>query len=661
MSLNCINCLKAQRFYQVVIFIFSLLYFGMNFAGEASFPYVEQTYPMNVYWGDTHLHTNMSTDSYAVLGNTILTPEDAYRFASGKPVTAHNGKTAKLSRPLDFLVVADHAKDMGLMPDVVESDPALLNTTAGKILHSLYQDIQAKNDVATPEERKKMLGEALRKHPVQESAYLQSNWQSVTSVADQFNEPGKFSAFIGYEWTSDWSPGILGNLHRVVIYKDSADKANQMLPFSSLDSENPKDLWRYFERYESKTAGEVLAIPHNGNLSYGAMFRIIDFSGQPLSQTYLKSRSRWEPLYEVTQMKGDGETHPILSPSDEFADFETWNSWMGKASELKLSKKARKKVIEEEGDQAVNIYEHYVRSALSPDIKKYEYARSALKLGLAQQASLGVNPFKFGMIGSTDAHTSLATADDTNFWGKTTPNERYINRMFNQMWGNPVLLSWETMASGYAAVWAERNTREAIFAAMKRKEVYATTGPRITIRFFAGWDFQKDDIHKPDLANVGYSKGVPMGGDLTNAAEGKVPSILIYAVKDPEGANLDRVQVVKGWRDIKGELHEKVYNVALSDERKEDKRGYIKPVGSTVNVADASYTNDIGNPKFAIVWKDPDFDKNEYSFYYVRVLEIPTPRWTAYDANLFGINHIPNEVRMVTQERAYTSPIWYTP
>ena len=386
--------------------------------------------------------------------------------------------------------------------------------------------------------------------------------------------------------------------------------------------------------YENKTRGEAIAIPHNGNVANGLMFPLSNIQGKPLSTSYAKTRSRWEPLYEVTQIKGDGEAHPALSPNDEFADYETWNSWDGWTMEG----------IKTQGWQ---------------ERKKSEYARSALKLGLGQQVKLGVNPFKFGMIGSTDSHTSLATADENNYWGKLSLYEPSQYRATQPRTGI-VASGWEMASSGYAAVWAEENTREAIFSAMKRKEVYATTGPRMTVRFFGSFDYQSSDAFKPGLAKIGYSKGVPMGGDLTNAPMGKSPNFLIRAVKDPDGANLDRVQVIKGWLDKKGKLHEKIYNVALSDGRKE-KHGKVRPVGNTVNVQDASYTNSIGDPELAVVWKDPDFNQDELAFYYVRVLEIPTPRWTAYDAKYFGIKDIPEEVPMITQERAYTSPIWYTP
>jgi len=607
-------------------------------ANESYSPYVGHPYPKSVYWGDTHLHTNLSLDS-DISGNRLLGPDDAYRFARGESVTAHNGMQAQLYRPLDFLVVADHAESLGVIASLRAADSALLKVDMGKKLYYLFLDYEnnkKNSDEAIRTASEKKVADALTNF--NDKKYAQSVWDSMIESADKYNEPGKFTAFSGYEWTSLGAKYNWDNIHRVVIFKDGGDKVSQVLPYSRVDSENPEDLWRFFERYEQKTGGEVLAIPHNGNTSNGKMFATVDFNAHPLSQAYAKTRSRWEPLYEVTQIKGDSETHPALSPNDEFADYETWNSWDGRTM----------KGIDTDG---------WIER------KKSEYARSALKLGLDQKARLGVNPFKFGLIGSTDAHTSLAAAAENNFWGKTSNSEPHPNRMFTPIVSHwkPDPRNWEGSAGGYAAIWADENTREALFAAMKRKEVYATTGPRMTVRFFGGWDYQTNDAFKPDLANIGYRKGVPMGGDLTNAPDDKLPQFLIRAVKDPDGANLDRVQVIKGWHDKQGELHEKVYNVALSDNRKENRHGKVKPVGSTVNVKDASYTNSIGDPELAVVWTDPEFDKNELAFYYVRVLEIPTPRWTAYDAKYFGLTDIPGEVPMVTQERAYTSPIWYSP
>ena len=595
-------------------------------------PYVNQDYPTNVYWGDTHLHTNLSTDAY-ISGNR-LTPDEAYRFARGTTISTNSGQRARLNRPLDFLVIADHANSMGVMQALERDNRALLRTEEGQRLHRLMEDIEAERDPDKAENLVRDLGSQIfLGGRVGDSSFRRSIWEQVTASADKYNDPGKFTAFIGYEWTA-MLEGSYGP-HRVVIFRDKAEKANQIQPFSHYDSDDPENLWAFLSDYENKTGGRVLAIPHNGNLTRGAMFALENFRGMPLNKNYAKTRSRWEPLYEVTQTKGDSETHPVLSPMDEFADYETWT--------LRIYEYEGFKQVEEAG---IN--------------EKYEYARSALILGLQQRVALGVNPFKFGMIGSTDAHTSLSAVEENNFWG---PQEPKAKRATDPLGGKnmPRPKGWRMSSSGYAAVWAKENSREFLFAAMKRKEVYASTGPRMNVRFFGGWDYQSDDAFKPDLAEIGYNQGVPMGGDLANAPEGKSPRFLIRAVKDPDGANLDRVQVIKGWRNKQGELHEKIYNVALSDSRKESRKGKVKPVGNTVDIPDASYTNTIGNPELAVVWQDPDFNKNELAFYYARVLEIPTPRWTAYDAKFFGLKNIPEEVPMVTQERAYTSPIWYTP
>ena len=623
------------------IAVFSMLISAVVISEENYLSPINDKFPKNVYWGDTHLHTNLSIDAY-VFGNTSIGPDEAYQFAQGKSIKAHNGMTAKLSRPLDFLVISDHGFNLGLMAGLGFAAPDLLATETGGRLYKEYQSIlnQGAPSIWTPstnefvdtiyhESEGRAIAEPIRK----------TTWQKVTQTADYYNNPGKFTAFIGYEWTSSGSSPS-GNLHRVVVFDGNSEIVSKVLPFTVYDSTNPEDLWDYFDRYHKTTGGDVLAIPHNGNLSNGEMFPI-DIRGNLMQADYAKARSRWEPLYEVIQVKGDSETHPLLSPDDEFADYETWNGWEG-----------AKSIVPETGDKLIAR-------------KMSEYARSGLQLGLSKQAELGVNPFKFGLIGSTDSHTGLSTADEYNFWGKFT--EPHPERIVSPSWEPFVWkygeepYDWAMSAAGYTAVWAEENTRESLFAAMKRKEVYASTGPRITIRFFGGWDYQSVDALLPNFAQVGYSKGVPMGGDLVNGARGKSPSFLIRALKDPDGANLDRVQVIKGWRDSKGQLHEKVYNVALSDDRGEGPLGKVPLVGNSVNIKDASYTNSIGDSELAVVWEDPDFNRNELAFYYLRVLEIPTPRWTAYDAKFYDVKTVLSETPMMTQERAYSSPIWYTP
>ena len=452
-------------------------------------------------------------------------------------------------------------------------------------------------------------------------------WSEVVRVAEKHNDPGTFTTFAGYEWTARGAGEGYSSIHRNVLYADGPELTGLTVPFSSLDSSDPEDLWAYFADYEARLGGNVISIPHNSNLSRGRMFSPGDYGGAPLTPAYARTRARFEPVVEVTQFKGDSETHPLVSPNDAFADFENWAPRLPAATEA-LSKEAA-------------VAQSYVRPALG--------------LGLDLGFELGVNPFKFGMIGSTDSHTGLATADEDNFWGKMGKDEpnRYRSSLNS---------SYAT--SGYAAVWARENTRQALFAAFKRREVYATTGPRMTVRFFAGWDFDAGDAASPRLAAVGYRKGVPMGGDLARAPEGGAPTLLMRAVKDPDGANLDRVQVVKGWRDSAGRMSERVYDVALSDGRTPGEDGASAvPVGNTVDVGNAAYLNSIGAAELSAVWRDPDFDPDAPAFYYVRVLQIPTPRWTVYDARYhqLDVRQIPKEQPVVIQERAYTSPIWYTP
>ena len=468
--------------------------------------------------------------------------------------------------------------------------------------------------------------------PIKNETAVRNAWQTYTALADKYNEPGRFSAIIGFEWTA-----IGGyNLHRNVLFRGDSTVANQTLPFSQYDSKNPEALWKYLADLEQKTGTEVLAIPHNGNLSNGRMFTVETFDGKPLTRDLAAMRIRYEPIIEVTQIKGDGESHPFLSPNDEFAGYETWDRSNLNGTEPK-----------------------------TPDMLKYEYAREALKTGLALQAKLGVNPYKFGMVGSTDLHTSFSTSEEDNFFGKHSGVEPEPHRWEHVVIDFPdpkfVVKGWQQAASGLAVVWATENTREAIFDAMKRKETYATTGTRMTVRFFGGWDFATDDAESRLPANAGYTKGVPMGGDLPKApAAGRAPNFLVAAMKDPYSANLDRIQIVKGWLDQNGKTQEKVYDVVWSGDRKLGPDGNVPPVGNTVDIQKATWKNTIGSPELITVWSDPDFDAKQSAFYYARVIEIPTPRWTGYEALRFNVTMTP-DVPMTTQERAYTSPIWYTP
>jgi len=602
---------------------------AQHFRSRGYSPYADRGFPTRPMWGDTHLHTANSPDAFA-FGNR-LGPEEAYRFARGETVTSATGQRAQLSRPLDFLVVADHGVAMGAMMELYKGNPGLLRDERLKRWHNMMNE--------SPEQGVKAAGELISAgsqgdipEAMLDPKIARTVWNAYTETAERFNDPGRFTALIGYEWTSL----IKGNnLHRVLIFRGDKSRADQILPFTFAHSPDPEKLWEFMEAYEKRTGDYVLAIPHNGNLSNGMMFAPTKLSGRPFDRAYAGTRARREPVYEVTQIKGDGESHPFLSPNDEFADYELWDK-----GNLDMSEKKKDKMLQ------------------------YEYAREALKNGLRLGAKLGVNPFKFGMVGSTDSHTTLATAAEENFFGKHSGKEPSAHR-----WNKPVLatpagdvMGWEQVSSGLAAVWATENTREAIWDAFNRREVYATTGSRITVRFWGGWDFEASHAASRLPAETGYSRGVPMGGDLRKVERGQEPTFLVAALKDPYSGNLDRIQIVKGWLDKKGRTHEKVYNVVWGDaERREpDKKGRLPPVGNTVDEEDATWTNTIGDPELITVWKDPDFDREQPAFYYARVIEIPTPRWTAYDAKRFDIS-MDRDVPMWTQERAYTSPIWYAP
>ena len=594
-------------------------------------PYAGRGYPTQVFWGDTHLHTNLSVDA-GMFGNR-LGLEEAYRFTRGEDVVTSNGLRARLSRPLDFVVVADHSDGYGMFAKIVAGDPELMKDETARRWNRMFNE-GGQAAVNASLELIDLFSKGQMPFPINAPESIGPVWDDVLEAAERYNEPGVFTAFIGYEWTSLAPPG--NNLHRVLVYRDDATRAGQKLPMTTEASIDPEDLWDYMADYEAKTGGKVLAIPHNGNLSNGMMFDVNDMDGNPLTRAYAETRDRWEPVYEVTQIKGDGEAHPLLSPDDEFADYETWD-----LGNLNLSQ------------------------AKTEDMLQHEYGRSALKLGLQLEAQLGVNPFQFGMIGSTDSHTSLPAVEEENFFGKHSgvePSpERAAHVAIGAADGSSAFMGWDMASSGYAAVWATENTREAIWDAMMRREVYATTGSRMLIRFFGSFEFAQEDARNGFPGQAGYSRGVPMGGELSRPASGAAPSFLVAALKDPYGGNLDRIQVVKGWLDSGGELHERVYDVAVSDDREIGSDGRAREaVGNTVDVENATWLNTIGDPELIAVWQDPDFDADERAFYYARVIEIPTPRWTAYDAFRFGIE-MPDDVEMTTQERGYTSPIWYTP
>ncbi|MGK2925776.1 MAG: DUF3604 domain-containing protein [Lysobacterales bacterium] len=598
-------------------------------------PYAGRNFPTRPFFGDTHLHTAYSMDAGAF--GARLGPRDAYRFARGNEVTSNTGQPVKLSRPLDFLVVADHSDGMGFFPLILGGDPTIMADPQGRKWNEMVHSGQGADAAIEIIQNfgKGTISKAIL--PLPGTKAYGSAWQETIAAAEEANEPGRFTAFIGYEWTSNTGGN---NLHRNVVFRDDASRASQVEPYTTmrpLGSDNPADLWKWMAAYEERTGGNVLAIAHNGNLSNGRMFPTVEDFGKKIDRGYAEERMKWERLYEVTQTKGTGEAHPFLSPNDEFASFEIWDKGNLDGSVAKTD-----------------------------DMLEFEYARSAFKNGLVLEQKLGVNPYQFGLVGSSDAHTGLAAMEEENFFGKTAPQEPSPERTQKAFFDIPAtgikVMDWEVSASGYAAVWATDNTREALFDAMSRRETYATTGPRMIVRFFGGWEFEPADANNRLPAQIGYSKGVPMGGDLSDAPQGKAPRFLVAALKDPIGANLDRIQVVKGWVDNKGQVQEQVFDVAWgdADKRQRGNDGKLPAVGSTVDLENATWTNTIGDSELITVWEDPDFDPEQRAFYYARVLEIPTPRWTAYDAERLGVELLP-ETTTIIQERAYTSPIWYTP
>lgn len=583
-------------------------------------------------WGDTHLHTSNSIDAFGF--GVKLGPEEALRFARGEEVKSTWGLRAKLDRPLDFLVIADHSGGLGATqrlydaPRVMIKDPTLLRWY--DMMHEGHRGRQRATMELINAAGEGKLGSIL---PREEQAKgTMQIWKSHTGIVERYNEPGKFTAFMGFEYTLMPNGD---NLHRVVILRDGKPRADQVRPYDpqTEGTDTVDKLWDYMDAYEKKTGGKMLAIPHNSNVSNGLMFEMVQPGGGAITADYARRRAAREPLVEITQIKGDSESHPFLSPNDEFANF---------------------------GDAGWELGNLTMQRNKTPDMLAGDYVREALKRGLAIQAKTGVNPYKLGFIGSTDSHTGLATADENNFFGKHSDGEPNAERasQAQNLGTRQGRFGWHYLAGGYAAVWATANTRAAIFDAMMRREVYATTGPRMQVRVFGGWDFTDKDW-AGDWVKAGYARGVPMGADL-KAGKGR-PSFLISALKDPEGANLDRVQVVKGWVDASGKMQEKIFDVSWSSP---DKRklvgGKLTPVGDTVDIKKATYTNTIGAPELRTVWSDPEFNPGQRAFYYVRVLEIPTPRWVLFDMIRFGAKLLP-ETELKSQERAYTSPIWYNP
>jgi len=614
---------------QVAVLLYAVSASGLAEAERPYSPPVAEPFARQLLWGDTHVHTNFSLDAL-LYNNYRVGPDEAYRFARGEAVDSSSGQRVQLAQPLDFLVVADHAEFMAtswrlLHPDAaVSSRPEL-----APLIDGASGGFPAQGAGTSHSQHFFELSQRLDENLGMDRRRVADTWRELLASAERYNDPGQFTALLGFEWSSN--PGG-NNLHRVVVLRDDAQVVAGVLPFSSTTSEDPAALWQWLADYERDTGGRALAIPHNGNVSNGLMFAPTDFSGKPLDADYARMRERWEPLYEVTQMKGDAETHPMLSPRDEFANFERWDD--------------------------SNIF---FSAPKTPDMLQYEYARSSLLNGLALEAKLGVNPFRFGLIGSTDTHTGLSTAAENNFWNKVSFDEPVKGRASHLMsekgrYGAVVSRRTATISgSGYAAVWSTENSRGAIFDALQRREAYGTTGSRIALRLFAGWSFEVGDEQRSDRDSLGYRKGVPMGADLPpRPGRDRAPSLLVYAQKDPAGANLERLQIIKGWLDNDGSVHEKIYTIAQGEHATNPGEH------GTVDIEQASYRNNIGSPILETVWSDPDFDPATPAFYYVRVLEIPTPRWTTIDAAFYG-TPLPDEVPAVIRERAYSSPVWYRP
>lgn len=577
-----------------------------------------------VYFGNLHVHTRWSFDAY--INEAWVDPEAAYRWARGEEIPGpggENSKPLKIGVPLDWYIVSDHAEYLGALPlmedpdspiskhplaaDITGDDPKKSFDAYGKISDGMY---------ANPPQVDPILGD---------KKLARTLWSEVVKIADEYYEPGKFTTMPGYEWTSapDWR-----NIHRVVIFRDSAKVPEA--PFSALDSSTPEDLWRWMDQ-QRDSGNDLLAVPHNGNASDGIMFPVgKSFGGSELNKEYAAARMRNEPVYEITQIKGTSETHPALFPNDEFGSFELWDYTLAP-------------------------------TATPPEHKKGGYVREALIRGLKLESEGNGNPFKYGFIGDSDTHNGASAIEEDNYTGKfgfeIDPKHRLEGPPGVDAAGAKQVRSFST--GGVAAVWAEANTRDGIFEAIQRKETFATSGPRLKVRFFGGFDMAGVSLGTEDGVKQAYAKGVPMGGDLPTSSD-TAPTFIIQALKEADGANLDRIQIVKGWVDESGEQQSKIYNVALSDDRKPDADGKIPPVGDTVNEKDATYKNTIGDNQLMATWTDPDFDPAQYAFYYARVLQIPTPRWSTYDAARTGLKR-PEDLPVSIQERAWTSPIWYTP
>ncbi len=574
----------------------------------------------NPYFGQTHQHTGWSFD--AAILDVKLGPDNAYRHARGEKVMHPAGYEVQLKVPLDFLSVTDHGEYLGILLQMYDpTNPLSKNPIAGPIIAS-GTDVDKSMSAFYGLVSKTIQSDGTSKADPELSTpeLKRSMWGEMVKITDQFYEPGKFTTLLGYEWSSQPN---MSNMHRNVIFRDT--KNIPEFPFSYFDSEKPEELWKWMD-LQRANGSKLLAIPHNGNLSNGVMFATTDSEGSPISKAYAETRARNEPLTEIIQTKGQSETHPLMSPNDEFAGFEIWTKPVA-------------------GPGVVKIVET-------------NYVRNAYGNGLKLEQQLGVNPFKYGVVGGGDIHTSIVSHEEYAHTGEHnlksgTPKQRLLEIRPDE----PSKI--EQGSAGLSCVWAEENTREAIFDAMERKETWATSGSRITVRVFGGYDFDDAIPGDENWIKKGYENGAPMGGDLP-ASNGSAAKFMVWALKGPNSGNLDRIQIVKGWIDVNGKNQEKIYNIAWSGDRKLDAEGNLPAVGNTVDIPNASYTNSIGNTELKTVWTDPDFDATQPAFYYVRVLEIPTPRWSTYDAKALGISP-PKDFPATIQERAWTSPIWYNP
>lgn len=575
----------------------------------------------NVYFGEQHLHTSASVDAF-IMGNRTNDIEDAFNYNKGKKVKKGlTGEILQRKRAYDWTCVTDHSEYLSIMDAVSDPKSPLQNDP---IVMALKTNDPAKMDMAFKTLAGAFIG-GVQYEPFNNMKILKPAWTRHVEAINKANEPGKFTTLIAYEWTS--MPGGQ-NLHRNVFFRD--DKGPEY-PFTSMDSNRPEDLWTYLES-QREIGHDCFSISHNGNISNSLMYAPLDSEGNPISKRYAERRALNEPATEIMQVKSVSETHPALSPNDEFADFEmSYNGLIG----------SNPKVVSR---------------------VDYGFIRQALINGLEHEQNLGVNPFKFGIVAGADSHSALSINEEFNFTGPhgvsdDTPKVRLSGAASST--GSPAV----TLASaGTTAVWATENTREAIFDGLKNKHTYGTSGTYITLRFFGGWDYASDLIkNDKDWVQKACDGGVPMGGDLPIRSTGaKAPTFAVMAMKDPESGNLDRVQIVKGWQAA-GHGHEKIYDVAWSDNRKPDSTtGKLPPVGNTVDIKKCTWDNTIGDTQLSAVWKDPDFDPTQHAVYYVRVLEIPTPRWSTYDAMKLGIDP-PAGYPATIQERAWSSPIWYTP